>query len=575
VRIKRPKRAVQMPSVHSLRTDALRHLPRLRVRGRRAHSRSVRAPRPPKAMLRAVTKAERLFEAATASAARARRRARESLTVDGWDVEFSNTDKESATMTVHRGDQSFKLTMGAVPEVGQCPDDRGEVKGKAPFIFNVDGEWKVDKAPKGWPEASAKPARAFAHVTSALHVTSVSHDDDAAHLVDYDVRGKDLEHIQTGLKDARGKVLATNPPTVATMTLRADHVKPNPGGGDGAWDRDLLARTYFTSHLTNMTIEDLHGPILKWAITVEGLGRSYQDVEAAHWQKDCLDIAGSVTPAKLRSSQHGQVLVTGVTAKGGMLTGPVPLTMTVHAGAVSPASTTWSGAPVILDYTAPASREWEGEGVTVHAVSKMGAASQTFAFAHDVQPPTVRITSRITRSFAPYGGATFDVESTIPLHLPAASDAPPVEHGTAPLTWNAFDYHDDGEEAVCQTGSTGVTNFDGVGADPGAIQVTDAFGDEATVKFTITPPVEHYVNDTFFDHSDPATCDDDHYTSDETLWFLGVSVLDNQPDVKIDDPSSPTTWTVGGFQVGTGDVVKYRDLDYGEVHMRIELIQAY
>ncbi|HET6551328.1 MAG TPA: hypothetical protein VFG79_22870 [Solirubrobacter sp.] len=569
VKVKRPKHVPATPSVHRLRTEALRDLPRLRVRG--AHGRRVKAPRLPKSLLRALSKGEQSWPAA-ARAARVHPRAHASLKIGGWDVDFSTTGDDATTMTVHKGKQYLKLTVSLFPTVGECPDAEGTVKGKAPYVFNVDGEFKTDKAPDGWPEVATKPASAFVHVTSALHVDATSHDDDGAHLVDYDVRGKDTEYLQVGLKDGHGKVLATNAPNVVSVTFNADHVKP-PVDGE-AWTKDVLARSHYAAHLTGQSDwkESLQGPILKWVLAVEKVGQAYQAAEAEHWQKDCLQIAGTKAPAKLRSNQHGQVVITGVSARGGALKGPVALTMTANA-AVSPASATWVGSPIPLDYTAPASRAWFGEGVTVRAVSKMGVGSQSFGFDHDKSASILRITSRITRDLSPYGSATYDLTSEVPLQL-SGGDGPPTASGSAPLTWNTFEYHDDGEQEYCQSGAIGVNDYDGVGAEPGAIAVAQAFPfDPYTVSFTITPPVEHYVSYTRYNHNDPHPCNDVRYEIDHTLWFNGLSALAGLPDVKVDALRS--TWTVGGFHDGTGDVEKYRDLDAGPVHMRIELVQAY
>jgi hypothetical protein len=518
-------------------------------------------------MLRAVAKGERLL-GARASAARlrtGRTRRHASLKLGGWNVDFANVNSETATMTVHKGKEFLKLTLGVLPKVGQCPDRRGEVKGTAPFVFKIDGEFTTDKAPEGWPEVAAKPASAFVHVTSALHVTSISRDDDTAHLVDYDVRGKDLEHLQMGLKDAHGRVLATNAPSVVSLTLSADHVKP-PTSGE-AWTRALLGRSTYAAHLTPPSdpSESLKGPLVKWVAAVEALGTEYQRAEAEHWQKDCLQINGSRTPAMLRSNGHGQVTITSVTARGGTLKTPVPLTMTANA-AVAPAAVTWVGTPIALDYTAPSGRAWDGEGVAVRAVSRMGVGTASFAFEHERSPEVVRITSRITRDLSPYGSATYDLTSVVPLQF-GPGDGPPHAFGSAPLTWNAFAYHDDGKTEYCQNGETGVSDYDGVGADPGRIDVLEAFPwDPYTVRFTITPPVEHYVSTTIY-----PTCGTVTYAVDHTLWNDGLSVLKSQPGVTV----SGNTWTVGGFRDGAGAVEKYRDIDVGTVHLRIELVQTY
>lgn len=573
VKLKLPKHTPKLPSVHTLRTRALEHLPALRLRGRHGHGRRVKAPKLPRAMLRAVTRAERLWKpTATAHAARVHRRAHRAIRLNGWDVDFGDAGPDAATMTVHKGKESLKLTLGISAIVDGCPDEQGETKGRAPYIFNIDAQFRVDRVPDGYPDVAAKPSTAFIHTTSALRATAVSHGDDTAHLVDYDVRGKDTEYLQVGLKDAHGKVLATNPPALVTTTLSIDHVKAAPAGDKDRWTRDLLRHT--TSSATWTDAADVRSGLdaagFKWLMAIDDLSQAYQDAEAQHWQKDCLAIGGSHAPAKLRSSQHGQVLVTSVTAKGGTLKGPVPLTMTAE-GAVAPTSARWTGTPIPLDYTAPAG-DWVGSGVTVRAVSRMGVGTARFAFEHDEGAPVLRITSRITRSPAPNGSATYDLQSTIPLQY-GTGDGPPVAFGSAPLTWNTFDYHDDGDVAYCQNGSTGVTNYDGTGAEPGRINVQQAFEwDPYSVTFTIVPPVEHYVSDTLFD--DPA-CPDVHYTKDHTLWFNGLSALGGLPDVKINDPANPTSWTVGGFRDGTGDVRKVRDLDAGDVHLRIELLNVY
>jgi hypothetical protein len=227
-------------------------------------------------------------------------------------------------------------------------------------------------------------------------VTSVARDDATAHLVDYDVRGKDLT---------------------------------------------LLGTSTYAAHLTGQSDlrEALRGPLVKWVSPVEALGREYARAEAGHWQKDCLQIAGTQTPARLRSGGRGQVTITSVTARGGTLKGPVALTMTANA-AVSPASAAWAGTPISLGYTAPAGRAWEGEGVDVRAVSRMGVGTASFGFGHEKSPAVVRITSRITsritRDLSPHGSATYNLTSVVPLQL-GPGDGPPHAFGSAPLTWNA------------------------------------------------------------------------------------------------------------------------------------------
>lgn len=39
-------------------------------------------------------------------------------------------------------------------------------------------------------------------------------------------------------------------------------------------------------------------------LAVEALGKAYQKIQEDHWQKDCLEIAGSAMPAKLRSNHE-------------------------------------------------------------------------------------------------------------------------------------------------------------------------------------------------------------------------------------------------------------------------------
>ncbi|HEU4975522.1 MAG TPA: hypothetical protein VFT50_10575 [Baekduia sp.] len=608
-------RLAHAPSASSPALPALRAgMLRLAARGRTKHGRL--RLHVPKRITRAIVPAEAALTAvASAQSARARRPATahaaldpgvldhlppgtptETLEREGWKVE-THLDAEAPSVTVRRGSQSMTMRLGIEATSGECPDADGEDAGRSPVIYDIDVAFPVQpgfKAPEG---VRGTPATAFLHLQSDLTSTTRSHDTDDAHLVDLDLHAKYVMNLQLGLKDAAGKVLVTNEPTLATVHLDATHVKPMPEhGGERAWITTLLRHTTYSAVFANISDQRgaLEGALMSWGFAAIHASRRYRQVESEHWQKDCLDITAAADKQQLHWGEHSTVTVTGVTARGGTLRTPIALTTTTHSGTLTPSSPTFNGVPIPLDF-AKAAEAGTGS-VTFAAKSRMGLGQTTVSFGEPPVERAVRLTSDATQTFDGgdhgTGTASWAVSADVALSDYAGDDrtGPIAPKGSGPLTETAFSYSRHGALAHCQDGKAMSEDFDGTGTDPGTLVVDAAsvvVGDDGVsgdLDFRVVAPVEHELDVV---HPGASACAEFQTTLDETSWANSLRGLASPPiaGVSVTDDGQGHGGRIyhvsGGWQRGTGEVMAYRDLTfpYGDVygpmqvHLRLELIE--